>query len=198
MKTIILAGALGEQFGREWSLDVRTPAEALRAIDANRPGFFHSLIESGDKGITYRVLLDEREVDVDELSYPFGRETFRIIPVVAGASRGVWKTVAGVLITVAAIYFSGGTLAGTSAIGVSYGSIAMFGVAMTVSGISQMLAGNPSQIMDTNKADQKPSYFFNGPVNVATQGGPVPIGIGRLIVGSTVINGGIRVDEVPL
>ena len=31
------------------------------------------------------------------------------------------------------------------------------------------------------------SYLFSGPVNVINEGGPVPIGYGRLIVGSQVI-----------
>ena len=40
------------------------------------------------------------------------------------------------------------------------------------------------------------SYLFSGPVNVLNEGGPVPIGYGRLIVGSQVIMSAYGVKRV--
>jgi predicted phage tail protein len=37
MKTIKLAGDLGNRFGREYTLDVQTPAEAMRALILQMP-----------------------------------------------------------------------------------------------------------------------------------------------------------------
>jgi len=42
------------------------------------------------------------------------------------------------------------------------------------------------------------SYVFNGAVNTTAQGHPVPVGYGRMIVGSAVISAGIDVDEIPV
>ena len=36
---IYLEGAMGRNFGREWTLDIHTPAEALQLIQANMPRF---------------------------------------------------------------------------------------------------------------------------------------------------------------
>jgi predicted phage tail protein len=84
----------------------------------------------------------------------------------------------------------------TSAIGVTYGSIAMFGVAMIMSGVSQMLGSPSTGLADSNPADKKVSYMFNGPVNTVAQGGPIPVGYGEMIVGSVVIDSAIDVNEV--
>lgn len=46
MKMIKLFGDIAKNFKAEWSLDVMTPSEALRAINANRPGF----LSECDKG----------------------------------------------------------------------------------------------------------------------------------------------------
>ena len=40
------------------------------------------------------------------------------------------------------------------------------------------------------------SYLFNGPVNIINEGGPVPIGYGRLIVGSQTIMSAYDVRKV--
>ena len=40
------------------------------------------------------------------------------------------------------------------------------------------------------------SYLFSGPVNTAAQGVPIPIGYGRLRVGSTVISASLRNQQL--
>ena len=40
------------------------------------------------------------------------------------------------------------------------------------------------------------SYLFSGPTNVLNEGGPVPIGYGRLMVGSQVIMASYEVERV--
>jgi len=168
----------------------------------NRPGFLRHLVESAADGIAYRILLGERPIDTDELRFPFGQcEPFMLVPELSGAGTdwaAVGKVVGGAALVGAAILFSGGSLANASPLlGISYGSIAMFGTALALGGISQLTAGTPQGIQDGNK-ENKASYYFNGPVNTLAQGGPVPIGIGRMIIGSTTIAGGITVDEIPI
>ena len=40
---------------------------------------------------------------------------------------------------------------------------------------------------EIEEGKKKVSYLFDGPTNAANEGGPVPVGYGRLIVGSQVI-----------
>lgn len=212
MKTVILAGELGKRFGRSWRLDVSSPAEALRAIEANRPGFFAHLAASGDRGVGYRVLLGHRtpaqpadpsavrgrtlqvrDIDPAELRGPFAGERLILAPVVCGASSDStnWgKVIVGAILVAAAIYFGDYI----DALGLSAGTVGMFGVSLMASGVSGLLAKS-AETMDANPVERKPSYLFNGPVNTIAQGGCVPVGYGRLTVGSQVISGGIRVDE---
>lgn len=198
MRTIVLHGELGEKFGKEWTVDVASPAEAFRAIEANSKGFFQYLIGSSDNGIGYQVKLNDRIIDENELGGPLGEKTtLHVIPMIGGAGKGWGKVVVGALLVTAAIVFSGGSMASAIpyGLGMSYGNMAMVGVALMFAGASSLLA-KPTDIGDNNPADNKPSYVFNGPVNTVAQGGVVPVGYGRLIVGSQVISGGIVVNEI--
>lgn len=82
----------------------------------------------------------------------------------------------------------GAAMAEASALGASYGSIAMFGLTMALTGVSQMLSPQPKA---STPADANPSYLFSGPANAVEQGGPVPLIYGRMRVGSTVISSAI-------
>jgi predicted phage tail protein len=193
VREVILAGELGKRFGRSWRLDVRSPAEAIRALEANRPGFCRHLVDSADDGVGYRVLAGRRGLSVEELRGPFGEgEPLRIVPVIGGASddQGMGKIIVGILLVAASFFVPPAGLAAGPFV-LSAGSVAMFGVALIAGGVSMMMA--PTVAGDAGK--QAPSYGFNGPVNTVGQGGPVPVGYGRLIVGSQVIGGGITVAE---
>ena len=61
MRTIRLYGALGEQFGRVWRLDVKSPAEAVRALCSQLPGFRQYLQKNSAPG--YRVMGDKQDRD---------------------------------------------------------------------------------------------------------------------------------------
>jgi predicted phage tail protein len=72
------------------------------------------------------------------------------------------------------------------------------GIAMAIGGVVQMLTPLPKSPNQEDRPDNKPSYIFNGAVNTTAQGYPVPVGYGRMIVGSAVISAGITTDEVPV
>ena len=71
---------------------------------------------------------------------------------------------------------------------------ALTSIALITNGISTLLSEPPEypeqrQIVNpsSDPTQLANSYLFSGPVNVINEGGPVPIGYGRLIVGSQVI-----------
>lgn len=200
MKTIILHGELAEKFGERWVLDVSTPAEAFRAIEVNRPGFAQHLVESDQRGVGYRIVLDEQDIAAAALSDPFGREVLHLVPVIGG-SAGEGKIVVGALLiafavitggaglSLAAAYAEGGlALAGALAFNV--------GVSLTIAGISQMIAGTPKAPDPGTPQALKQSYYFSGPENTTGQGGPVPVGYGRLLIGSHTISAGISAEAI--
>lgn len=206
MRAVTLHGELAERYGAHWNLDVRSPAEAIRAIEANCPGFMAHIGQSSERGVGYRVLLDERTLSVEDVAAPFGQEHLHIVPVVVGAGN---KGLVGIIIGAALIYASGGALLGAGGALAELGATAVVG-SMTVSsiagniglslvlgGLSQMLVGTPKK-PDTAAQDGvvRSSYNFNGPSNNVAQGGAVPVGYGRLIVGSRRISAGVSVEDI--
>jgi len=197
LRTVKLYGHLGKTFQKEWRLDVRTPAEAIKAISVNCKGFLPYLQKHSEPG--YRVLVGDSELNKDALSHPPGQGTIKIIPVVAGGGGDVFNIITGIFLIAAAIYFPP-TLSSLAAYETAVtvaGFAKTIGAALILSGVSSLLA--PSPVTDIEeRPENKPSYAFNGPVNTVGQGNPVPILYGELIVGSQVISAGLSVDEVAI
>jgi predicted phage tail protein len=190
MKKIQLLGELGKKFGKSFSMDVKNPAEAVRALCTNFPAFKQHLLDSEKRGIAYKVLVGKEAQSVDDLHNPAGRESIKLVPVLQGAGGGGTLSViiGAVLIAASFIPF----LAPISPYLMSAG------IAMVIGGVVQMLTPVPTLNSDTsnNQPDNKPSYVFNGGVNTSAQGYPVPVGYGRMIVGSAVISAGIVAEEL--
>jgi predicted phage tail protein len=70
-------------------------------------------------------------------------------------------------------------------------------LSMALSAIAQSLASKPSTGSGST-APQTPSFIFNGPINVTSQGGAVPIAYGTCIVGSTVIAADLLTIDIPI
>src|SRR4051812_26009020 len=112
LKTIRLFGALGKKFGKTHRLNVRSAAEAIRAISANRPGFEKHLVESDKKNIGYKVLVDQDGISENELKNPASKEIW-IIPKIIGAGTAADKIILGSVMVIAGVainYFSAGSL----------------------------------------------------------------------------------------
>ncbi|HET6719066.1 MAG TPA: hypothetical protein VFH22_05445 [Rhodocyclaceae bacterium] len=177
---IVLHGHL-RRFGNRFRLDVKTPAEAVRALCAVVPGFKAHLRQHSAPG--YHVLVGKRDVDVEDLAAPIGEKTLRLVPVIAGASSPWVRTVVGAVLVVAGTYFGQ-----TWAVNIGYG--------MLFSGVSQLIAGHPKAPGPQEEANNQPSFAFDGAVNTIGQGHPVPVLYGRMIVGSAVISAGLAAEAV--
>jgi predicted phage tail protein len=195
MKKVQLLGELGKKFGKSFKLDIKNPAEAVRALCVNFPEFRKELLESGEKGIGYRVIVGKQDQTADDLHNPIGNNTIKFVPVLQGAGGGGGLSIiAGVVLLVAAAALN---------IIAPFNPVSPYlisaGVAMIIGGVIQMLTPVPNLNSDTsnNSPDNKPSYAFNGGVNTSAQGYPVPVGYGRMIVGSAVISAGIVAEELP-
>jgi predicted phage tail protein len=210
MTTIFLYGELAEKFGPVWKLAVNSVGEAIRAIEANRPGLIAYLDESGGRGVDFNVKVNEVDTcDRDQLAVSRRIDTIRISPVVRGSKDSWVGIVIGVVLIIVAVIcqqyellpgiMSGmaGGAAGAGLFGGVVGTmVGMIGVSMVIGGVAQMIAGTPklggSGIQDGGTA----GALFNGPENTTTQGGPVPLCYGGpILVGSQVISAGITTED---
>jgi predicted phage tail protein len=195
MVTVILLGELGRRFGRRHSLAISSAAESIRALCANFPGFERELVASGERGVGYRVLAGRDALTLDRLHEPTGQSRITIAPVVSGAGgNGLGQILLGAALLAVAWWNPLGWAA--SGAFLSQATLYSVGTAMILGGVAQMIAPTPKATEPSERPENKPSYSFNGAVNTTAQGHPVPVGYGRLIVGSAVISAGIDVDEI--
>ncbi len=217
MVKITLHGKLAEIAGQShWYLEVQTATEALRAVDANCGGRVRQYLVANLQA-EYRVLLNDADFkavgDIANPHRPLMSVDF--VPVLQGAGSGWWQVIVGVVLA-AVTWYAGGAggwayAGGQTAAVAASGSGALIGAGMTtflytvsaalvIGGISSIVAGNPTSpdFQSNERPENKPSYLFSGAVNTTQQGNPVPIGYGRLRVGSQVISAGIRSLEIPV
>lgn len=193
MRTILLLGDLGNNFGKKFEMDVKNPAEVIRALCANFPDFKKYVIESGKKNVFYKVLVGKQARTVEQLHDPSGKDVIKIVPVIGGAGgrANPFTFIAAAALIAASFvgnyFFPGNPIS-------PY--LMNAGIAMAIGGVVQMLTPVPKTPNNNDRPDNKPSFVFNGAVNTVAQGNPVPVGYGRMIVGSAVISAGITTDEL--
>lgn len=215
MKTIKLYGHLGKKFGKIHKFEVKTPAEAIRALKANIPEFTAYVVKHNLPG--YKILVGEdNRSDPEMLHYPADSNNIKIIPVIQGSGGDWGMIIIGVVMIAAAVampyaaaaiaqsgsFFAaaGGTITAaasaattlTTVAGMASTALMTVGAALTLGGVSSLLF-SPSAPTATQSSsfDQISSSHFNGPINLAQQGNPIPIAYGRIRIGSQVISAGI-------
>ncbi|MBX5130832.1 tail assembly protein [Rhizobium lentis] len=196
MRKVYLHGELGARFGYEFDMEVETAAEAVRALCVNLRGFEQAM-RAGEFHVVRGKELDKgRDLDLELCStYRLGKAPLHIAPYIAGSKRGGFlKIVLGVALVGAAFLFSGGALAapiaGGALGGVTYGNMAILGVALAVSGVSQMLAS------EEKEEKNEDSYLLSGPGNTYEQGGALPLVYGEVITGGVLVSAGVDIEQL--
>ncbi len=196
-RKIFLHGALGEKYGDCHEFDVATAGEAVRALSVNFKGFAEDLKEG-----YWEVVRGDTEtglaLDLEDVNdFNLGNADLHFIPVPAGSKRrGAIKAVLGVALVGAAMFLSGGTLAGVVGAGLATGmtgNLAMVGAALTLSGVSSLLA--PKEQPKTTPTGDNTSHYM-APGNAYDQGNPVPLVYGQVHAGAVVISAGLRIDRI--
>jgi predicted phage tail protein len=188
MTQITLHGILAKEFKKTFSLAIKRPKEVFDAISCSHNNFRNRIVELANQGIHFAVLVDGKKMTtMEELSIASDNQKIDIVPLVCGAGR------AGAAIAIIAL----GIL--TAGVGLAIGAGFMgtlltgFGVGLAMMGLQMALAPKPKMerpSADVNSAKQ--SFIFSSKANVAEQGIPVPVGYGRLRVGSAVIQSTIK------
>ena len=210
---IHLHGNLEKEFGTIHQYDISTPYEAVMALIHTKKGFKDSFLR-GEYRIFVGEIKDENSRTLEELNLGMDKnKDIHIIPYVKGSKEGWIGVAIGVVIVGVAIVASGGLAVGSAGLlsgmgttftvagaTISWGSVAAVGVAIAIAGVASMLTSNPnvSSYGEREQPSAKKSFLFNGATNSIEQGGPVPVGFGRLVIGSVQISLGIRTEEIPV
>jgi predicted phage tail protein len=186
---VFLHGRLGKLYGKEWSLAVRSPAEAIRAINANTQGKLRNQLYKEGTSKFYKVCLGnpKNALDKTEIVNLSGNVPIHIVPVAKGRNSGIGKIIAGAALIAMAVFMPGtmGAVAGFFGSGVTGGmvalSVGMMGASLILGGVTQMLTPTPN-FNQNSDGDGRGSNLFQGNSVVTTQGSAVGLVYGRMMV----------------
>ena len=192
MTIIKLHGLLAQEYQEQFVLKVGKARDVVRAIDCNKRGFLRRVNELRKQGLHYELVVDggcgqglgstTREIDQIDL-----------VPMIIG-SAAVVAGIAGI--------FGGGAIATAGATLAVGAGVGMMAKALKPKPEQRPDVGGTVASDQTAPAQDEPvtfqsraavaSLLFNNVANVASQGDPVPIGYGRLKIGSSVIQATIK------
>lgn len=200
MLKVYLHGNLGKTFGKKWNFDVDTPMDAFKAIDANTKGFIRYLAQKDREGIAYNVWFENGPITSKELQIDISsKRKMHIVPVIKGSDTEMARDMrlyggAGILGGLA-LDFLGDMLGGILGDILSFiGTLAIeIGAALLIQGLIGALQDEPDDVEPARAKNMKSSasFIFGNPTNNVIQGARVPIGYGRLRVGSHVISSSV-------
>lgn len=175
-----------KQFGTEFRLDCKTPAEVVQALTSQIPKL-RQFIQQGLFTVRVgREYLDNRYLEQGLNQHLKDDATVHFTPVLKGSKKaGLFQTIVGAVMVVVGAFTSwtGGA------------ALIAGGIGLMAGGVAQMLTKMPS--MSTGKdAEKKQSTSFSNLSNMAAQGRPMPIAYGRIRVGSLIISQGVETMDI--
>lgn len=199
-------GVLGQEFGKEFNLAVKSVGEAIHAINILKKRKLYTwLAEHDKKGQTYKVLINNKPFrtseDLSRIENVSNTElvinnenlkTVDVVPVIEGADgdiQAIFTIVLGVILIAVGFWSGVGPVIGTA--------LVVAGLGLIAGGVINFLM-KPPQFEDFREiaGGGRTSYLFNGPQNTTREGGPVPIVYGHLVVGSQVISASYNIQYV--
>lgn len=182
MVTVLFYGDL-QPFGKKFKLDVMTAGEALRALLFQIPKLRQHI--SND---SYRVRIAGKDISETTLENSMSSvlpedSVIHIIPKAVGAKNGgIFSIIAGVVMIVVGII----------TIQAGGGALIASGVGMIVSGVAMMLTKLPE--VKTDGSQKMSNTNFSNLDNAVTQGEPIPLCYGEMMIGSKVLSQGLSTD----
>lgn len=175
-----------KQFGTEFRLDCKTPAEVVQALTSQIPKL-RQFIQQGLFTVRVgREYLDNRYLEQGLNQHLREDATVHFTPILKGSKKaGLFQTIVGAVMVVVGTFTS---WAGGAA-------LVAGGIGLMAGGVAQMLTKMPS--MSTGRdAEKKQSTSFSNLSNMAAQGRPMPLAYGRIRVGSLIISQGVETMDI--
>ena len=182
LREVRLYGELAEKHGPVHEFNADYLYTLISGVELNSPGFKQDILRSN-----IAIVKDDYDIkSEEELQMTLGNtKVIHIFPEIEGRSKG-FNIVVGVVLIAAGIITGGNPYLIAAGIG-------MLAVGLLAGSAMGVPVSDPTS---GDRADNRPSFMFNGAVNVMEQGGPVPIVYGKFRVGSTVVSGGIDVEQI--
>ena len=204
LRKLKLYGELAQFVGhKEFEIQVDSLTKAVSFLINNFPQ-----VEQFMNPKYYQVKVGNYAVDEEEIHHPIGQEDIHIVPVIAGAGRGMGKILLGAALIGGTIIAGGGfgamEIFGGSGLkfaggkfGTAIAGAAMnLGVGLTIMGVSEMLFPLPKPNEFKSEQDPQLSFSFSGTQNTSRAGTPVPLVYGEIVTGSVVISGAVDTQQV--
>lgn len=173
---------------KSFEVNVESVSEGLRAVDIlSKRKLSKAIIENEKQNVKYKILADEKPLFSEDINDPEkiknsemfiekNYNTIDVVPVLEGAGGDVKDF---------GLVVGGAVLIG---MGISP-VVTLIGIFAVLTGMSNILSEPPEfeDFREIQQVNKKESYLFNGPINTYNPGGPVPVGYGRIMVGSLAI-----------
>lgn len=194
-----------KQFGTEFNLDCKTPAEVVHALTSQIPKL-RQFIQQGLFTVRVgREYLDSRYLDQGLSQKLKDDSTVHFTPTLKGSKRGgLFGVIAGAAIVASALVLGPvlGVIGTTSAM-----MIGGLGASMLLGGVAQMLTKMPTMrgVGPTgavkpentkNKEEKIQSTSFSNLSNMVAQGKSMPLTYGLIRTGTLVISQGVETMDV--
>ena len=175
-----------KQFGSEFNIDCKTPAEVVHALTSQIPKL-RQFIQQGLFAVRVgREYLDNRYLEQGLNQHLRDDATVHFTPVLKGSKRaGLFQTIVGAVMIVAGALTS---WAGGAA-------LIAGGIGLMAGGVAQMLTKMPEMKAGREK-ERVQSTSFSNLSNMAAQGKPMPLAYGLIRVGSLIISQGVETMDV--
>lgn len=182
MKKAYLHGELGKKFGKRFEFEIDSAQDLIAALSNNFEGFTNYLFDKEQEGVSYIVLNKDitciknaaefKNSCANKTNYNLksNNQEFHIVPIAAGGGP-----VAAVFAAVAKWWADAKILTKIMAIA-------------TATQIAITVLSKPPKPPQRKDPVSTKSFLMSGAVNRTSQGVAVPLGYGRLMVGSTNIS----------
>lgn len=192
MTHIYIKGILAKKFGNYFSGFINNAYSAMKLIDANKNGFFKSLIDLNKKNMFYVIICDGKVVS-DQNDFLEKRKINKIyiIPMIVGSGG----------FAVLALGLTAGSLSAIVVAGVVNALISTainLGISFLMNAINRQSSPNIGQQKiavggSTASIEGKGrSYIFSNKQNLVSQGSSIPIGYGKMKISSNLIHASVK------
>ena len=174
MTTIRIEGWLGELLGRKWDLKVKNFVELFNAIENNTHKLRSFLLKN--RGNSFAMFVDGELVDNKNFLFTNIRgKRVDIMPVLAGATTAIASQIASAVLGTAEGFAFAATV---FVLDTLITAVITMGISIL---IAKLMAPDDPQAVNTT------SFVFGSAEKVSSQGQVVPVGYGRVRIGSKVI-----------
>lgn len=195
MTKVVLHGILAFLYGKEFTINVKNGFFALKALDCINHGFIKKIKDLHKKNLGYSMIIDGEWICDKQNMHSLKKiKQIDIVPAIGGG--GFWDSFLQIL-TVAAVVV-GAAFTGGATI---YGALALGALSVGL----MLLQGSGSKQADAQKANQQyvggqssssssqsKSAAFSNKDNITAQNVPVPLGYGRIRIGTKIIQTSVK------